>query len=92
MVRVAVKSGDGLKMIRFPGDSEVDESFQRSVNRGPRYPGNSFFDLFKHLIHSRVIVAIEQRVEDNAAVNRHRQSPLATQRLKAFEFVLFVYR
>jgi hypothetical protein len=89
MIRVAVEPDHSLKMVRFIGDPELDKGFEGSVDCRSRNARNSVLYLCKNLIHSRVIVAIEERPEDDAALNRDRKPAPATHSFEPLEFLLF---
>ncbi len=91
MIGVAVESRRGLEVVGSFGESKVDESFKRPIDRGARDTRNTVLHVCKHLIHCRVVVAVEEDVEDHTTLHSYRKTPLSTPGLKKFQCLLFIY-
>ena len=65
---VAVKSNDSIRMAGLSGNTKLHQSLEGSIHRSTRHTGDPILDVFKKLIHCRVILAVEQGVEDDTAL------------------------
>jgi len=88
VIDIAVESGHRCNMTGFSGNPEIDKSLQGAVHRGTRYPGDSIFDVLIDLIDGRMILAVQQRLENRSTLHRHWYPPLATLGLKTADLLL----
>lgn len=81
MIGVAVESSRRFKVIGAPRQAQLDQRFQGAVDRRARHTGHALFDVFEKLVHGRMVVAVEKRVEDYPTLDRNRKIALARYRL-----------
>ncbi len=91
MIGVAVESRHGLEVVGSFGESKVDESFKRPIDRGARDTRNTVLHVFKHLIHCRVVVAVKEHVQDDTTLHCYWKTPLSALDLKKLQLSLFIY-
>jgi hypothetical protein len=90
MVGVAVESSRGFEMVSAPRQPQIDKGFQCAVDRRARHARHALLDVFVELVHGRMIVAVEQRVQHHASLHSHGQTPFVADRFEKRELFLFV--
>ena len=68
-LHVAVEASGRGEMVRAPCQPEIGEGFQSAVNRRPGNSGKALLYDPVHLVHGRVVGALNQRLENDAALH-----------------------
>lgn len=90
MVGVAVETSRSVEVIGAPGQPQLHERFQSSVDRRARDTRDALFDVFVKLVHGRMILTVEKCVEHDAALHGDGKLSLAGDRLEELEFPLLL--
>ena len=74
---VGIKARLGLLAADFLDQADTHECVQDAIDRGPRQPADTLFEIVVELICRRMVLAPDQFIEQNAALVGQAQTVLA---------------
>ena len=80
-----VEAGDATGMAGLRDDSHAGEVIEGAIDRGARDAGEANFDGVEYLICRRVIVELEDRLEDDPALHRATLAAFAAELLEELD-------
>ena len=85
LLHIAIEARRGGKMVRAARQSELGELFQSAVDRGPRNSGKLLFYRGINLVNRGMVLALDQCLVNDSALNGRRNSLSLARRLKALK-------
>ena len=82
LIHLGVKAGGATGVADLVDHADTYEGLQDTIDRGPGYARNAVYDRFVDLIGCRVIIPLEDRLEDHPPLYSQGETLLTTECLK----------